>query len=139
MLYSIARLVVTSLLPQNLRDLNARRHIHFAGSTLPTYSLFDAVSYVLQRPVDVTYQSLDSLSKEKKHAESVEDTNDPKHASFQRTLGFGGFEVKYPEKEDPRNSGVVSSGPEYTAELRPKCWAVIVNEHFTKKQHPSAA
>lgn len=97
------------------------------------------MSYVLQRPIDVAYQPLESLLKENKQTKAGGDKNDLKRASLQRTLGFGGFEIKYPGKEDSKASGVVASGPEYTAELRLKCWAVMVNEHFTKERHRSAA
>ncbi len=57
---SVAKLVVASLLPHHLPSLGVRRHIRLAGSTLLASSLFDAISYILQHQIDVSYETLAS-------------------------------------------------------------------------------
>ncbi|EXJ66198.1 uncharacterized protein A1O5_10814 [Cladophialophora psammophila CBS 110553] len=119
----IAKFVVASLLPHHLPCLNARRHLCFAGSTLSNLSLFDAVSYVLRRPLDVTYDSLD-ISYE--NESQLKAAGDKFQRSFRRILGCGGFELKEQE--------VAQSGREFWHEVKPKAWAQVVYEFFTSKE-----
>ncbi|KIX09874.1 uncharacterized protein Z518_00955 [Rhinocladiella mackenziei CBS 650.93] len=68
---NVAKLIVVSLLPYHLFSLNMRRHIRFAGSTIPTSPLFGTVAYILNHPVNVTYETLaSSFEYEKKQKEA---------------------------------------------------------------------
>jgi hypothetical protein len=97
---------------------------------MPTSSLYDAISYVLHRPIDVTYLNHDSGSY---NHESKESRNklQTKIAAYRRTLGSGGFEIKEPDDDQLPGRDVVCSGKEYLQELRPRCWAEVVHEYFT--------
>ncbi|KIW70796.1 hypothetical protein PV04_03036 [Phialophora macrospora] len=126
----VAQVIVRSLLPQHLPSLSVRRHVRFTGSAMPTSALYDAISYVLHHPIDVTYLTLDSSHnhESKKSHGSLQ----PKIAAYRRSLGFGGFEIKEPDEDQLPGRDVVCSGKEYLKELRPRCWAEVVHEYFTR-------
>ena len=135
-LRSAARAIVTSLLPLHLSVLSMKRRIRFAGSTLTTSSLYDALSYVLHHPIDVTYRSPEAPYKKDEQPKDSGDNLPPKLASFRRSLGFGEFELKVPDDEEP-GKGIVDSGKEYVDELEPKSWSEVVHEYFTRRMEHS--
>ena len=112
-----------------------RRRIRFAGSTLTTSSLYDALSYVLHHPIDVTYQS-EAPYKKDKQSKGSDDEYPPRFAAFRRSLGFGEFELKGSDGEEP-GEGVVDSGKEYVEELEPKNWSEVVHEYFIRGKEQS--
>ncbi len=125
-----------SLLPKHLSKVNMRRHIRFAGSTLPTSSLYDAISYVLHHPIDVTYQSPDSTCEADKELKSPGDQLSPKRISFRRSLALGGFDLEARDGQE-LDKGIVTSGREYNEEVKPRNWAQVVHEYFTSGKEQS--
>lgn len=118
-LLSVAKVVVASLLPKHLSSLNMTRHIRFSGSTFLVASLFDAISYILQHHISITYQTLESSNKDEKQMQEAGDEVLSKSVSARRAIGFGGFGL---EEQDGLK--------EYEDEVRPKQWPEIVAEFF---------
>ncbi|KIX96718.1 uncharacterized protein Z520_07437 [Fonsecaea multimorphosa CBS 102226] len=126
----VAKLIVASLLPHHLSDLNLRRYLCFAASTIPTLSLFDAISYVLRHPIDVTYEEgLYASSYKTEHSEKAMVGNDVQQ-SFRRSVGFGGFELK--------EQDIAHWGGEFRHEVKAKTWAQVVHEFYTSSDWRSA-
>ncbi|OQV09700.1 hypothetical protein CLAIMM_13792 [Cladophialophora immunda] len=119
----VAKFIVASLLPHHLYNLNLKRYLCFAASTLPNLSLFDAVSYVLRHPIDVTYEGFCS-SHEKEEQQKAAGDKVPQ--SFRRSVGFGGFELK--------EQDVAYNREKFRFEVKAKTWAQVVYEFFTNKE-----
>ncbi|KAJ9603327.1 hypothetical protein H2200_012105 [Cladophialophora chaetospira] len=134
----VAQAIVASLLPDYLTSLNTKRHIRFAGSTLPVSALYDAISYVLRHPIEVTYQTPDASYESDKQLKGSYNEHSPKLPSIRRSLGLGAYRLQAPDGQEP-GQGTTSSGKEYVEALSPKNWAQVVHEHFmkTKDQSPT--
>ncbi|OAP61364.1 hypothetical protein AYL99_03567 [Fonsecaea erecta] len=128
----VAKLIVASLLPHHLSELNLRRYLCFAASTLPSLSLFDAISYVLRHPIDVTYE--DTLYASSSSYRNEEQQKAPLGSdiqqSFRRSVGFGGFELK--------EQDIANSGAKFRHEVKAKTWTQVVHEFFTSADRQTA-
>jgi hypothetical protein len=122
-----------SLLPQHLDGLDIKRYIRFAGSTLSASALYDAMSYVLHRPINVTYQPIEALHVSKKQRKMPGNKLDPKGTALQRILGSGGFELEEPNRIE-QGKGVINIGQEYVDKLKPMNWAEVVHEYFAREK-----
>lgn len=114
-----------------------KRYISFAGSTLTVSSLYDAISYVLHQPINVTYETKDAARKSEKAQSGSEYEPSPSLDSFRRYLGLGVY-VLDPRDRNEFGKEIASSGKEHIAELRPKSWTKVVHEHFTKEKGQTA-
>ena len=110
-----------------------KRHIRFTGSTLTTSALYDAMAYVVHHPIDVTYQPLKAESKLDKLLNASNDDVDSKYAAVRRSLGRGVFALEEPGSQE-KDRGVVGSGDELMALLKPQAWTAMVHKHFTSKK-----
>jgi hypothetical protein len=142
---SVAKLVALTLLPSHLARLDVKRHVRCAGSTLATSSLFDALAYVLDRPISLTFDLglAESLQQEKREQEAGHEAA-CRQISRRRTVGMGGWEVvdEDHDHDDPdlgqsdesrravHAHTVLHLGREFQHDLRPKGWAEVVWEHF---------
>jgi hypothetical protein len=145
---------VTTLLPTHLppHALHIRRHIRFAGSTLATSSIFDAIAYVLKHPISVTYETgTDDTEQEQLGAGARAGARSKKETAPQDPgpgvgIGFGGWDLTVGQDLDQRARGqrqsrvenvedaVVHLGRDLEMELKPKGWAEVVWEFFATKR-----
>lgn len=89
----VAKLVIVSLLPSHLKELNERRRIEFAGSTLRLEDLFVTVETVRGHEIDVTYISkAENMAKEGKYL-AEGNAFLYSFSSALRSMGFGGSEL----------------------------------------------
>lgn len=123
---------MTTLLPTHLDALNVKRHIRFAGSTLATSSLFDAIAYVLNHPVSVTYET------EPEDADAGEISTSSRAGA--PSVGFGAWDLTATRDQPGQEQGNMGMdveirhlGRDLERELKPKGWAEVVWDNFARK------
>jgi hypothetical protein len=100
---SVAKVIVTSLLPSQLKNLAGPRQVRFAGTTLTIRDLFATIEKVLGHPIAVAYGSKEESYIFEEEQRVLGNEFLWKFTSARRSIGFGGSELspldndKYPE------------------------------------------
>ena len=83
--------------------------------------------------MNVTYQTVESIHEYKLERKEMSTELQQNLASFRRSLGSGGFELRQTDQD--QNEGVIiSSGRSYMEDRDPKTWVEVVHEFFQSER-----
>jgi hypothetical protein len=96
-------------------------------------AMFDALAYVNQRPLDVTYTSRSEYLK------STLDKSDSQIEQLHcRGLGFGAFDITNDDVSASEGAHFIDGASAYGTALKATSWAEMVYQHSVKSRTDSA-